>query len=511
MTPTAEQQRALDVFATGTDMVIEAGAGTGKTTTLGLLARTTPRRGVYIAFNKAAADDAGFKMPMTVRASTMHSLAFRATVNRLDLARRLNEPRMKSWTMAKQLGIGPVNVTIPPTMRTKVLQPGFLAGHVLRALRRFCESGDGTPGPEHFPYVEGIDTVDAAGRRKATNNKQLALHLIDPLERAWEDARRPDGRLPYDHAYYLKVWQLDRPELPGDFVLFDEAQDANGVMLAVLDTQRAAGKQMVYVGDSQQQIYEWRGAVNALASFDGQTCWLTQSFRFGPAIAEVANAILDGLDSPLRLTGTDRLASTVGPVAEPRAVLCRSNAAAIRALLSAQRNGRGAHLVGGDQHGDLVQFVRAAARLQAGERVAHRDLAPFESWREVQQYVDEDPQGTELKMMVGLLDDYGCQIVLDALDGHIAEREAEVIISTAHKAKGREWSSVRLAGDFDPPTDSDGVAVREVSAAEWRLLYVACTRAQDRLDPTGCQQVKDLIGTPAPEPDTAVPAPAEAT
>lgn len=50
----------------------------------------------------------------------------------------------------------------------------------------------------------------------------------------------------------------------------------------------------------------------------------------------------------------------------------------------------------------------------------------------------------------------------------------EVVISTAHKAKGREWDSVRLAGDFKHPDDMD--------TADLRLTYVAVTRAKEKLD-----------------------------
>jgi hypothetical protein len=486
--PTVEQTAVMDLFKSGRDMVIQAGAGTGKTTTLGMLARTTSRHGCYVAFNKSAAQDADRAMPVTVQSSTMHSLAYRALNAELGIWQRLNDAkRMPSARLAKRLGIGPVHVTIPGAP-VKVLAPALLAGHVMRALRRFCESAAESPGPEHFPYLHGIDVHDADGVHGNVNNRQLAYHLLEPLTKAWDDVRGPAMLVPFAHEHYLKIWQLRNPQLPGEFVLFDEAQDANGVMLAVLAAQ--TGKQMVYVGDSQQQIYEWRGAINALDQFEGEQRWLSQSFRFGPAAAELANVILARLDSPLRLRGTPSLATRVGRCDRPRAVLCRSNATAVNVLLGVQREGRTGHLVGGDR--ELIRFATAAAKLQAGEKVTHPDLACFDSWREVQAYVDQDPAGDDLRMMVKLLDDYGVQIVLDALDGAIGEDGADVIISTAHRAKGREWPSVSLATDFDPPRDGDGNRLWELQAPEWRLLYVACTRAREVLDITRCEAVSDL-------------------
>ncbi len=57
--PTPEQDVAVTAFGTGEHLVLQAGAGTGKTTTLAMLGDSTPRRGLYIAFNKSIAQEAG--------------------------------------------------------------------------------------------------------------------------------------------------------------------------------------------------------------------------------------------------------------------------------------------------------------------------------------------------------------------------------------------------------------------------------------------------------------------
>jgi superfamily I DNA/RNA helicase len=67
----------------------------------------------------------------------------------------------------------------------------------------------------------------------------------------------------------------------------------------------------------------------------------------------------------------------------------------------------------------------------------------------------------------------------------IAESEADVIVSTAHKSKGREWSTVRLAGDFAEPLERGAGADGEL-----RLLYVAATRARDVLDLRACEPLR---------------------
>jgi superfamily I DNA/RNA helicase len=241
-------------------------------------------------------------------------------------------------------------------------------------------------------------------------------------------------------------------------------------MVAIVAAQTHA--QLVWVGDSQQQIYTFTGAVNALAHVPADSkAYLTQSFRFGTAIADEANRILGKLEAELRLVGTDSIRSIVGPVSEPDAILCRTNAAAVREVLTRQKQGQRVALVGGGD--EVVRFAKAARELMDDGHTDHPELACFESWGEVQTYVVEDEQGGDLRLMVKLVDDFGVETILAALDRMIPEANADVIVSTAHKSKGREWSSVQLAGDFPPGTTN-----RE----ELRLLYVAVTRAKRNLD-----------------------------
>jgi len=467
---TAEQQNALDLFGTGTSLAIEAGAGTGKTSTLRALAESTSRRGQYIAFNKAIVMEAREKMPRTVRSHTAHALAMASVGNRFR--HRLNSERIKSWQLAQMLQVDSIGVQAPQGYKN--ISASYLAGLTMRAVVRFCQSADTEPQRRHVPIIEGIDHANPNGYKGGPNNDQVAAYLLPFVKRAWADVSSPTGKLPYRHDHYLKLWQLSGPKIGADFILFDECQDANPVMLAIVEAQTHA--QRVFVGDSQQQIYSFTGAVNALQRIrdtGAPVSFLTQSFRFGPEVADMANRVLSMLDAELRLIGTDTIPSVIQPVADPNVILSRTNAIAVRNVLSAVREGKRVALVGGGS--EIVSFARAAERLMEGGKVEHPDLACFDSWAEVQEYVTEDAQGSELRLMVDLIDDFTVPVILEALDTTVAENGADLIVSTAHKSKGREWGKVRLGEDFpeDPKGDFD---------EELRLLYVAVTRAKLELD-----------------------------
>jgi hypothetical protein len=496
-TLTDEQIAARDLFQTGQTLAIEAGAGTGKTATLIALAESAPdRRGQYVAFNKAIVEEAKLKMPSSVRCNTAHSLAFRDTGKRY--AARLKTPRQTSSEVAAFLGVKSIKVTTFDGS-SKTVSASFLGSLAMRAITRFCQTADPEPTRRHVPWVEGLDAPvgdDRGSTRTRTNNDLIAREIEPALRRAWADLSETSGFLRFQHDHYLKLWQLSGPTLDVDYILFDEAQDANPVIVAVVAAQAERGVQVVWVGDSQQEIYAFTGAVNALASVPAdQRAFLTQSFRFGPAIATQANEILATIASAeIRLVGLDSIDSRVEPVEAPRCTLTRTNAEAVRVVLDAQTQGRAAHIVGGGR--DVLAFARAAERLMNGQSANHPELACFDSWAEVEEYVSQDELGAELQMLVKLVNDFGVPTIIQALDRMPREDDADLIVSTAHKAKGREWDSVQLASDFTIVRDGER-HVRE-GDAERRLLYVAVTRARLQLDVTA------LPSLSAPESDEPV-------
>lgn len=469
---TAEQEQAREHFQTGTNLVIEAGAGTGKTSTLQALAESTNRLGQYVAFNKAIVTEGRARFPKNVRCHTAHGLAMASVGHQFQ--HRLKGERIKSWDLAKMLGVSAMGVQAPSGWKS--ISESYLAGLTMRAVVRFCQSADEQPSRRHVPTIEGIDQPDPNGYKGGPNNRAVAEYLEPFVRKAWADVTRKDGKLPYRHDHYLKLWQLSDPRIKSDFILFDECQDANPVMLAIIEAQEHAQK--VYVGDSQQQIYTFTGAVNALGRLrdtGAPVTFLTQSFRFGEAVAEQANEVLDWLRAELRLIGTPTIPSVVTEVLSPNVILSRTNAIAVRNVLDAVRSGKTVALVGGGD--EFARFAQAAEKLMNGRRTEHPDLACFDDWNEVLEYVAEDAQGSDLKLLVDLIEEFGTETILEALDSTLPEGRAELTVSTAHKSKGREWDRVRLAEDFpeDPKGDFD---------EELRLLYVAVTRAKLELDIT---------------------------
>ena len=349
MTPTPEQQAIVEAYSASKNLVIEAGAGTGKTSTLRMTAAAKPkRRATYIAYNRAIADDARRSFPPNVQCATAHSLAFRA-VGR-QFRHRLNGPRMPARVTAKLLRIDPLRVS-----DDVVLTAQQVARLVTDTVARFCYSADPDPHGGHVPALPGANSPAA---------RAVLREAVVPLARkAWADLSHPNGELKFTHDCYLKLWQLSGPVLDADTVFLDEAQDANPLIADIVERQTHA--QRVLVGDRCQAIYGWRGAIDAMRDFKADArLALSQSFRFGEPIATEANKWLQILKAPLRLRGADHVHSTVGPLGAADAVLCRTNAEAVSQLMSAAGNGRRVALVGGGA--EIRRLAEAAIDLQAG-------------------------------------------------------------------------------------------------------------------------------------------------
>lgn len=471
--PTDEQLSALNMAMTGDSFKIVAYAGAGKTTTLSLISQNLRGRGLYLAFNKAIASEAQGRFPPNVRCQTFHSLAFRHVPR--NITAKVSLPRTPPSKLAEELRLTPIQVerTIDGIKKPVVLSASKLASLISDAITTFCKTSSAYPALRHITPPAWLSDADKV---------RLQELLYPAFEHRWLMSIDPRHQGGIGHDVYLKLWTLSNPIIPADFILFDEAQDADPLMMGALLKQ---DKQTIYVGDAHQQIYEWRGATNAMKRLPYPATLLTQSFRFGDEIAHVANTFLKALQESEPLKGNPAKRSTVGKLAQKDAILCRTNAGAMAKLLVGQKLGHKVALQADTAR--MMKFCQGAESLQQGKPAyGIAELAFFNHWNEVKEF-SESGDGSDLKTWVKLIDEHGTKTMTQAI-GHLAhESTADYVVSTAHKSKGLEWGRVQIGDDFLYDITRQMV---KISPEELRLLYVACTRAKDVLDVDG---INDLL------------------
>ena len=467
-----EEQRAIveaDI-PQGGSLVVRAYAGTGKTFTLQRFAEARPTdRLLYLAYNKAIQLDAEGRMPQHVTSRTTHSLAFREHGLPYQKAGQL-KGNVPLWRVAKLLGVDVVR-----------------AHFVVATLKAWLASADDRVGPEHIPGF--VRRYHGEGTKEAKPLPPYAGMAAD----VWVDmCSLAPKSLPMTHDGYLKLWALSGPELPWGYILLDEAQDTTPCVWEVIANQRA---RKIVVGDAAQQIYRWRHACDSLdiveQSDDVQTLRLSKSWRFGPAVADLATTLLKrfrGETVPVRGNSELRTRVHTQSPTEACTMLARGNTAIFRDVVRTLDNtDRTLGFVGGDHKDYRFPLVADVHAVYSGHPDHAKDpiVRSFSDIEELIEYADKTSSG-DLQQCVKLVDEYGGRIprILDDVrDRDVGARYGVHVYATAHKSKGLEFDVVKLAGDFASRIEAHRAAPEKgiMTLDEVNLLYVAITRAKERL------------------------------
>ena len=464
---TKEQKEIINAdLAPGDTLKIMAFAGTGKTTTLVEYTKKRPGiRFLYIAFNKSVQLEAAQKFPRNVTARTTHALAFRAKGFKY-------KDRLVKGFRAGQV------------MAALKLERYEDARYTMDTLYKYLASADPKVSHHHIPIM-------AKGFYK--KNKIAMPPLVDHangLGRLMCDGANENIGMIHDG--YLKLYQLSNPFLAYDCILLDEAQDINPVTAAIVFAQARPQENrnqkpaaIILVGDGHQQIYSFRGAKDTLKSFSAaRTHYLTQSFRFDNNVARVANMILKTFkQEPRKIVGTPV------PVKPPwdighHTIIARTNATLFdRAVRLYKRHKIG--FVGGVGSYRLT-LLKDVYYLYKKDHSRIKDVyvKSFGSFKKLQSYA-RAVEDFELSSVCKMVEKYTSTIpahVDKIMEQAVEGDKAGILLTTAHKSKGLEWSNVLLMEDFHPLLKEGKIIdPAGVDPDEFNLIYVAMTRAMVNL------------------------------
>lgn len=453
----SDEQRAI-IDEQAPIVVANAFAGTGKTTTaVGYAAARPQERLLYVAFNKGIQLEAARRFGPNTRCQTTHSLAWQS------VGRSYGDRINRSWRVLNVLNDSGVQ-----TFRQAAIAHSML--------KKFFQSADTTITIKHASEAE--DSFRA--RDDEIHDGAIAARKV------WERMldRSDKATLPDDA--YLKIWALGNPKLNYDAIIFDEAQDANPVTAAVVSAQTHA--KLLYIGDRHQSIYGFRGASNAMDDFGDRACQLhlSKTWRFGPAIAAHANALLrEFKGEKVAITGM----AADGRYKQDAQVTKLSRTNAQLFLDAAALQGKGIHWIGGIESYQINKLLDAY-RLFAGQRGEIQDqfLRYFSDWGAMLDYTEQS-QDPETRILAKLIDQYRHDtptLVADLRSNAVADSAAaSLVLTTAHKSKGLDWDHVEIAEDFEVLAKTEAALAKDplapIPEQEINLLYVAVTRARQSI------------------------------
>lgn len=480
-------------LTTARHLVIEAFAGSGKTTTMEELVRRLleQRPGLRVlcaAFNVRIRDELKTRMPRGADVLTLNGLGYAAIRDR--------------WK----------GVTVNPR-RTRELVDQGVPRDVLRddraKVERLCRLAkswvmDSDDDLRRLVFEHGLaidwDRYPAVNARPGDWTQPPRYsdeHLFGWVRNVLHLSRQESAEVDFDDQVYIPA-ALDWSTGSYDVVIIDETQDlSRGQIRLALRALRRGGR-VIAVGDKHQAIYGFRGAdsgsIERLVGALGQTpagvevLPLSVSYRCPRLVVEEARAMVPAIqpapgapDGVVRTSSSARLYDAMerGEVREGAFVLSRTNAPLVPLCLWALQCGIRATIQGKDIGRALAAMIRRAERDDVVEA-----LAWLRSWvTDEARRLDAAGQSDAVEGLRDRLDclvalSEGCRSVGDVcrrIDALFSDDgEARLVFSSVHKAKGLEADVVYLLA----PT----FFMRRGDPREERnLYYVAVTRARREL------------------------------
>jgi DNA helicase II / ATP-dependent DNA helicase PcrA len=495
----ANQRRAVETDAQ--PLAIVAAAGSGKTTVLTRRiayrieqGHAEPRHVVALTFTRDAAGELRRRLRRleiheSIEAGTFHSIALRLLRDRAITR----------------------NETMP------VLAPDRLR-LVRECLKELRIELDPYPAMTDIDWararrVEPADyerEVRAARRRGAVPPRKFT-----DLAAAYERLKRRRGVVDFDDLLDLNLRAVEtdaafRALVRWRFRHFfvDEAQDLNPLQHALLEAWRGGRPDICLVGDPRQAIYGWNGSDHTTMTeveraYPGVTVVsLETNYRCSPQVVSAAAAALvasgqqddtasnraDGM--PLQIESfptTEAEAAAITTFVRSAldthapggiAVLARTNDQLVPIEQALSAAGIASQRAVGRSPLELAlsNAYRATSRealaLWADDQFTHHDALRRRVAEEVDRFLTSQEPG-------GFRSWVEARAPFDDLD--VDEVDGAVSLLTFHGAKGREWPVVVVAGAEDGLIPHSSAVSASQRAEEARLLYVAITRAVDRL------------------------------
>lgn len=467
-TPSPYQQ-AIFEFVKGDNgnAVIEARAGSGKTTTLVKALDHTPQTAkvAFVAFNKHIVKELKERVPDRFHISTTHSLGL---ANALAQNKRLVVNEFKLWDLWDLNDPSGDLIELKPAVVKLV--------NLVKATLRTTEPADLDYLIERFNIEINGDIEKVYGLAPKLLKQSLAD--MDTLD--FEDM-----------IYWGAVGRI--PCQKFDVVFGDEWQDMNAAQQKMILNSLAPGGRAVVVADRFQSIYGFRGAdtdavPSAIKVLNATTLPLSICYRCHKGAIRLAQKLVQDIE--WREDAPEGIVETLKYLPDPKPgdlVLCRTNAPLVKPCFALIRRGIKATIKGKSIGNGLVQMLLRAKKLSRSEQ-------PNFMFEALGKYVaheaDKLRKARHELRADNLIDQYETLLALSdgqptfgkikmAINSTFSDDKTAVDFSTFHRAKGLEAETVYyLRPDLTPFPKATRDWEKE---QERNIMYVGYTRPKQAL------------------------------
>lgn len=460
--------------------VVEAVAGSGKTTTL-LWCLSLLQKGVrvlFLAFNSHIVRELQSKIPNGIQCSTIHSLGLQSITQdngKPEIVASKLRDTIKDVTSKLKFENSKLknirNVIIKVVSLAKSVRIDFEGKHALvnlyNLISKYNIEVDPTVCPENdiLPYIKKVMVQ--------TRQERSIIDYDDML----------------DHCL---VYDIAMPKY--DFVFVDEAQDLNQCQMDLLPKLSHKSTRIICVGDRYQSIYGFRGAdtqaipnlINNLEStvLPLSICYRCPSKHIDLVKREFPEINIEASDKAkkgeINYISDFELASVAQ---EKDLVLCRTNAPLVINCYECLKLGKKASIKGRDIGAGLIALIEKLEASDISDLLQKLSIYRMEQVRILSEQ-EKEILALEVSDKCECIDALASEAdSLNQLRQNIKELFQDstqgIVFSTVHKAKGLESDRVFiLKPELMPfPKAKEGEEMQQ----ERNIKYVAFTRSKSVL------------------------------
>lgn len=486
-------------------------SGSGKTHTLQAIASLMkPNRGLYLAYNKAIADESQEKFNAeTIKCSTIHSMAYRKTVAVYgfnvggDITGRVfNQYRISFGKSISEKDAFEQTRYFSEFLRLLDYARKDLMANIIKKffLSKYTKFTD------YVSYeLSGILEPDEV---------KVCIFYIDMIK---------DKKIPCTHGFYLKLFHIllanNKIAIPEyDLLMLDEAGDVNPVSLEIFKLLKA--KKKIMVGDNQQNIYSFNDTINGFEELKdaGVMFDLTTSFRVTQAIAErVESFSKKYLNKDMEFNGRNYTIKDIpNEYNRTIAYISRTNSLLVEKMIEYEDSHTPYNLTKTVE--SVFRLYRTLIFLKAGAiqkdpdlQYIQHDADEYNSSAQLQRdfknmyayLIHKNKDNVQLKSAMQVLAKYGKKKILSiyklAKEHEQRSNTHRITLTTAHSSKGLEFDVVHIMDDLNDVLDKilkeykveqtmlydknihPSFFLPNNKLEEFRLYYVAGTRGRHKL------------------------------
>lgn len=461
------------------NILIEAYAGAGKTTTIVEAVKLLPKdkNVMFLAFNKHIQEELKTRLPEHVRCYTSHGLGMSAIKRKYGDKIQFDEfkadkhinKRVKRWGVDQEFS----------------REDKFIYLNEMKKLINLCRLSL-TLDKKWIPYIADRYEIN---KFKKDRDVSRVLKVLDAMT---QDRKTFD----YTDMVYLPAVDKSIWLFPQDYVVIDECQDINRAQQSLIQqmlkkdkvTKKQIGR-LIAIGDGFQSIYGFTGITDRTFNWfkefkSTKILPLSYSFRCSKAVIKHANTIVPKIQAlPDAPEGSVREGNVVEEARDGDFVLCRTTAPLIHLFFEFLTQRKKAIIKGADIGLQIIDLIGKISNLDDLIIFWEQELIRYKAELSGQGILNpsehtgysslEDKVNTLLFLAKISLD---ISDLIDKIKTIFTDQLEGIVLSTIHKAKGLEANRVFIIRpDLIPlpRTKNNWQMVQEKN-----LEYVAITRAK---------------------------------